>query len=651
MSGRFRRRDILCVALIVLGGPALFFRVLTSGETLFGSDFVLYFYPLKTFVRSCLETLGTVPLWNPYLFSGFPFIADIQASLFYPLGLFYYLMPAEQAYLYSTVCHVVLGGVFMYALMRTMDADPAGAFVSASIFSCNGYLMAHLYAGHLTLLQNYIWIPLIFCFLLRFLQTDSLKWAVGAGLFLGVQILGGFPQIGFYTILGVILLLCYHVVFRPRENRDRGTVRTLIGGLLVLVLGFALAAVQVLPTLEFAGLSMRAGGLDYRFATDDSLHPVELLAFVLPDLFGNVVDGTYWRSPEGWHFWETCGYVGVLPLCLLFTGASREGRQRWRPFFVFLLVLALFLALGRHNPLYPLIYRLPGFHNFRIPAQILFLYVFSIAVLTGMGVSRMLRDEWRVSRAQAFFLGALGFLYLGFLLSLHFFPTPFLFHLFKTFALSPGVQATFEGFHVRALITADRISLLFFLSLFLLLLRRRGRIGRGVFIVLIGGCLVVDLGLYGGQFLLPHVAGPEPDKATIASRLPRTPVQGRVVTLGDVFRANDGLSYLFPSVSGYNPLLLRRYADFIQASQGFPPDRELVRLGRIRDPRDRLLALLNVRQAVFGRRVEVVKGPSSYASLVGEAVMKPESEVLSFMRSAEFDPERMVVFEPEFGPG
>ena len=50
----------------------LFREVLLSGKCLYGSDFVLQFYPWKKFVFDHLQSQGSLPLWNPYLFSGSP---------------------------------------------------------------------------------------------------------------------------------------------------------------------------------------------------------------------------------------------------------------------------------------------------------------------------------------------------------------------------------------------------------------------------------------------------------------------------------------------------------------------------------------------------------------------------------------------------
>src|SRR4030042_4732346 len=168
-------------------------------------------------------------------------------------------------------------------------------------------------------------------------------------------------------------------------------------------------------------------------AVYDSLNPKEILTFILPDIFGNAVDGTYWRSPEVWHFWETCGYVGILPLLLILVKAEHGPLNRLRVFFCGVAGFSLVLALGKHNPFYPVIYSLPGFSSFRIPAQILFLYVFSVAVLSGLGIDRIRKEKWRFGKGGFALLVVMGGLLLGAKIGIQVSPFQFFYNLFMYF--------------------------------------------------------------------------------------------------------------------------------------------------------------------------------------------------------------------------
>ncbi len=638
--------SFLCVLL-------LFIRLPLTGESLYGSDFVLYFYPLKEFVRDHLLTHGAVPLWNAYQFSGTPLIGNIQASLFYPLGFLFYVLPSDQAYGYTVMLHCVLASVFMYSFMRTAAVSKAGSLLSALVFTFSGFFMGHLYAGHLTFIQNYIWIPLIFRYLYLLVQTQRLSFAVAAGLIQGIQILGGFPQIAFYTILGGAGFLSFHGLLFLKARCWGGALRAGVGMGIVWLIGDGLSAVQLLPTAEFAKLSTRGEGLSYAMATYESLHPKELLAFLVPELFGNAVDQTYWRSRDFWHFWESCGYLGMVPLFLAFVKAQEPSLRRLRVFFLLLIFFALALALGKHNPFYQWIYRLPGFSSFRIPAQILFLYVFGAAALAGIGADQVQKGSWTWSRGFVPFVILTGVGLAVAVIGLHFEPFHFFLNLFRGFSEGPVTHADLDGLYQRVGHSINTAALLFCAALALWIASRKMSLGSRTILLILFALVTVDLLPFGAQFVKTQPLTTPPDKVAILSRLSRTPVQGRVVTMDHQFKTNDGLRYRFPSVLGYDPLMLKRYADFVLSSQGYPPDQQVVDLHGIHDPEATLLKFLNVRQLVMAGRVLPVENKIPYAYLVHQALAVPSEKVLDTLKSRQVDPRKTVILEEPIveGPG
>ncbi len=645
---RQRLSEFLPIFFIIISVGIFFGRVIYSGKPLSGSDFVLYFHPLKKFIRDYVLSQGTIPFWNPYLFSGTPFIANVQASMFYPLGFIYYLVAPEYAYGYATILHCFLGAVFMFVLMRTLSVAYWGAFLSAFVFIFNGYFMAHLYAGHLTFVQNYIWIPLVFFFVYRFVTTICFRWALGAGLSLGTQILGGFPQIAFYTILAILALGAFYIGISLKARHARNAIMISLGLVVIVVTGFALAAIQLLPTLEFMQLSGRAGGVSYWFATLDSFHPKMFLSFLIPDIFGNAVNGTYWLNPKDWTFWETCGYVGILPLCLIFVSClNSQELRRIRSFFIGLAILALFLALGKYNPLYPLFYNLPGFHNFRIPAQILFLYVFAIAVLSGIGLNHLQQGSLRFTKSFTLFLavGSLGFLFL--IGVIHLFPYDFFSHLFKTFAEQPIAPASAAMVPREIVFSVSRSALLFFSAVLLLALCYKKRIGRTLFNGLVITVVVFDLGLYSVKFVKSHEFITSKKKQDLVNQSQDEPGRGRTLTLSSRFLLNDGLVFRFASIGGYDPLVLKRYILYLQASQQLPQQRHALTTSFVKDYNHKFLRMLNLKHAVQDERVVALHDFVPRAIIVDRAVVKQADEVLDFMKTDTFNPLKMVVLEPE----
>jgi hypothetical protein len=178
-----------------------------------------------------------------------------------------------------------------------------------------------------------------------------------------------------------------------------------------------------------------------------------------------------------------------------------------------------------------------------------------------------------------------------------------------------------------------------------MVLHQRKRIARGPFILLAFGVLAADVYPFCAGFVKPHDYALSPVKEQIIRQFNRNPAQGRVVTLGHGFRANDGMTGRFPSVLGYDPLILRRYAHYLQASQGIERNDHLVNLEDIDLSQTKLLKCLNLRQVFSDNRVIPFDNDVPYASVVYEGTVMGREDILAFMQSPQFDPRTSVVLE------
>jgi hypothetical protein len=93
------KKDLLPL-LLYLGLVLLFFASFLFGDLIFAfKDLSRYFYPLR-FLMVEEVWAGHLPLWNPYIFCGYPLLATLQIGFFYPLSLIYYLLPFSLAFNY-----------------------------------------------------------------------------------------------------------------------------------------------------------------------------------------------------------------------------------------------------------------------------------------------------------------------------------------------------------------------------------------------------------------------------------------------------------------------------------------------------------------------------------------------------------------------
>jgi hypothetical protein len=190
------------------------------------------------------------------------------------------------------------------------------------------------------------------------------------------------------------------------------------GGLLVgaVGLGVAAAGVQLIPTLELAVNSQRAGGLEQAFVFTYSFSPARFFTLFMPNLFGSPAAGGFWGYGA---YWEDAIYVGFLPLILAVRsvfewarGRRSEGELgalRVVPFYGASLIPVFILALGRHTPVFPWLYaHAPGFQLFQAPTRWTILAVFGLCVLAAVGADRWRTAKRRLDWARRAMVAGLG---------------------------------------------------------------------------------------------------------------------------------------------------------------------------------------------------------------------------------------------------
>ena len=76
-----------------------------------GSDLIPYIYGVKLFLYQTFQSLGEIPLWNPYLLFGQPVVGNIQYALFYPLNILFLFISFFNALWIHHVTHMIIAGL------------------------------------------------------------------------------------------------------------------------------------------------------------------------------------------------------------------------------------------------------------------------------------------------------------------------------------------------------------------------------------------------------------------------------------------------------------------------------------------------------------------------------------------------------------
>lgn len=345
---------------------------------------VSYFFAQHVYAGERLRT-GELPLWNPHILAGAPFLANFQSAVLYPPHLLRLLAPGATGFNLIAILHLFLAAAGAALCAAQAGIARPGQLVAGLAFAWSAPFVTHAYAGHQSIVATYTWTGFVATALLRLCARPAFGRVLLLAVLLAVQCLAGYVQCWYYVVLAAAAAWLAALVAAARRG-DRGACRRLaVAFPAALALALLLAAPQLLPTLEFARVSARTG-MPVTVAAGFAATPESLLSFIIPAPFGDGLDVPYWGR---YYHWELCAYSGVITLLLAAVACRRGAPARCR-FFVALLAGSLLLAAGDRTPLFRFAYEvLPGFAWFRGHAKLFGLAAFALAQLAGYGCDRL----------------------------------------------------------------------------------------------------------------------------------------------------------------------------------------------------------------------------------------------------------------------
>jgi hypothetical protein len=369
-------------------------------------------FPGRELAASYFHAHGGILEWMPYIFGGMPFLANTgNGDTFYPTFLLRLILPPDAGVSLGFMIHLVLAGVFMFLFLRALRLEWGAAFTGGAAYLMSGQIVSLVSPGHDGKLFVSALLPLALYFLYKGVTTNSWRNFLGFGITVGFSLLTPHVQMTYYLLMAAGFWWLY-LVFLGGE-RDPGASWPMLAAWFVgaLVIGFAIASVQLMPFFEYIKFSPRgaegSSSSGYGYMTGWSMPPEEVFGTLWPAFMGNLRD--YWgRNPFKLH----SDYIGVATLMLASFGMLLKGRRRLGWFFVFLAGYGLLFAFGGYTPFYRIPYTiLPGINKTRVPSMIFFLVSFSAATLAAMGVQALQELDDAVRRRRLrWWAGALGIL-------------------------------------------------------------------------------------------------------------------------------------------------------------------------------------------------------------------------------------------------
>ena len=200
------------------------FDALPPHNALIG-DLAIQNTPWKQFTLDSLRD-GEIPLWNPYLFAGAPFLANGQHSMLYPFSVLFLVLPLAKAFGWFALSQVWLAGLSMYAFGRILGLRRGGAALAGLVYQGAQFLIISA-AVFPMIVAAVVWLPLLLGCVERVITTSlgpparrqrTLLWAAAGAVALALQVLAGHAEFTYYTLLVMGLYAVWRVVAELRTT-------------------------------------------------------------------------------------------------------------------------------------------------------------------------------------------------------------------------------------------------------------------------------------------------------------------------------------------------------------------------------------------------------------------------------------------------
>ena len=231
---RDHHADLGALAVILIFFLLFFWRVFLRGDLPLIRDPMAYSHPLRSVAWEMIRS-GSLPLWTPYIFSGYPLLSMAQLGLGYPVTWGYLFLPSHWAETVYVIAPFLFAPAFLYAYVRVLGRSRLAALIAGLSFTYGGMMASKLSNGMLP--NAVMWLPLMLIAIERARTGRFLPSLVGATGAYAMSILTGIGQ-GFLLvgmIAGAYSLFVAAYDFRRLRWRVWKPVGVAVGSLVLAV--------------------------------------------------------------------------------------------------------------------------------------------------------------------------------------------------------------------------------------------------------------------------------------------------------------------------------------------------------------------------------------------------------------------------------
>ncbi len=332
-----------------------------------------------TLVNS-LKQFGQFPLWNPYLRSGFTYVADPFLHVYNPLATLPVLaLGVRSGFQVALFLSFLAAALGMWLLAASLRLGRPARLWMGLMYAFTGQGVARFFQGEYDFVLGFAWIPWVLAFLLLATHTRQRRYVVGAVVSLALLFFSGNVYYTFYMAFAVALFVLASVIgFDWPARRFRLHGRSLLIVIIIVLLAVGLTAIQWLPLVDY--------WKNYNKAPDTQL----VGSHNLQQIWLDYVSKDHQR-PDAYRTLpseEFYAYTGVWPfLALAFVPlAVRRGNRRALLFLALLFLMAVAYAATRYMPWAQLYRESELLSQFRYQTRMLIYGTVAVIALAGCGL-------------------------------------------------------------------------------------------------------------------------------------------------------------------------------------------------------------------------------------------------------------------------
>lgn len=381
---------LLALWIVVLSLPML------AGEWLAGpvSDQYATGYAYRHWSAQYIREHGAIPLWNPMIFGGLPYLGALHGDVFYLTSWLRLVLPTDVAMNVAFVAHYLAAGLFVYLLLRMLGLSWVGSVVGGMAYQLSGVIGSYPAPGHDGKLFVTALLPLVWIALLLAMRRGRLEGYALLAVVVGLGVVSPHPQMLYYLLVASGIFALYLAFGAPDRPAPRLALAHLGGALAGVVVGFGIGMVQILPFYEYIPFSPRADTYyGFEGATSYAIPWSHMPEFLVAHFTGTSQAGTYWAAnPLKLH----SEYLGLPVVALGVLGAASRPHRRLVLWLGGIALLFLLVSLGAGTPFYRVWWEvMPFMKKVRAPGMALYVVTLVLAVFAALGAERLARGDGR----------------------------------------------------------------------------------------------------------------------------------------------------------------------------------------------------------------------------------------------------------------